>query len=240
MDRPVYRSFWFDYLPYEVRTKDFWFYLPLVVGLVGCAGIVVFVIARRRTLLAPARPQLRQALVLFAGILALTLPFLVTDVRRGLNGAGFFVQAGRFIMPSFAGAAVLLVLGIRSLTADRRRATPVALGVVVAVALVNYGHVWAIWGLERFYGPIKGDWLAEFRRASWDKPEWVGPGWFATLVLLALACFVAAWAITIAGARRDARGATRESAPERAGKPEGGALMTGAPTRAQSASDATL
>src|SRR5207249_3874600 len=117
----VYRSYWFDYLPYEVRQKDLWFYLPLAIGLICIGSLLVFIVRAARSQVTGLRVQARQALVLFVVSVGLVLPFMAVDVRRALGGLAFEVQAGRFMTPAYAAVVVLALLGIRALASGRAK-----------------------------------------------------------------------------------------------------------------------
>jgi 4-amino-4-deoxy-L-arabinose transferase-like glycosyltransferase len=213
----VYRGYWFDYLGYEVPAQGFWYYLPLVVGCIGLAALAWLVVSLRRTLFDPERPVLRQVVLLVAAALALLLPPLWFDVRNAMAGHAFSVQQGRFVVPAYAAVAVLFVLAVSYALRGSRRLAPAVLGAVVALSFVSYCHTWVRWCLERFYGPVHGDWTAAFRRASFDKPEWVGAGWFTGLAIVGIVAFAAAFAIAVRGSVRERRGP--DPAPEPQGPP---------------------
>jgi 4-amino-4-deoxy-L-arabinose transferase-like glycosyltransferase len=199
--RDVYATYWFDYLAYEVTRRDFWYFLPLVVGGAGVLALVATVVAHRRRLLDRDCATLRHVVVLVVAVVALVLPPMWFDVRAAMAGQAFSVIQGRFMAPAYPAAAVLFVLGLSHVLRGVRRGVPLAVGGVVALSFVNYAHTWTEWSLERFYGPVDGDWLAAFRRASWDKPEWIGPGWFATLAIVGVLAFVAGFVIVAVKAR---------------------------------------
>jgi hypothetical protein len=213
----AYRGYWFNYLEYEVTQRDVWYILPLVIGGLGIAALVIAVISLRRTLRDAARPELRQILLLLAAALMLVLPPLWFDTRAAMAGDQFSVVQGRFLTPAYPAVAVLFVLSVTHVLRRFRAAGAVAIATVVALSFVNYGHTWVRWCLERFYGPVDGDWIAAFEHAAWDKPVWVGPGWFVTLAVLAIASFVVALAITIAASGREGPAAPGTLPPDRSG-----------------------
>ena len=199
----AYKGYWFDYLAYEVTTRDLWYYLPLSIGSLGIAALLATIVSHRRDLFRAPRPELRQVILLLAAVMALLLPPLWFDTRAAGAGHAFTVVQGRFLAPAYPAAAVLFVLAASHVTRRFRVAGPALVGALVALSLVNYAHTWVRWCLERFYGAVHGDWIDAFRRASWDKPEWVGAGWFATLAIVAIVAFVAAFAIALVGSLRD-------------------------------------
>lgn len=193
----VYRGYWFDYLGYEVRTEDVWFWLPLVGIVIVAAGFVLLIRRSRRTLTDPASPELRQVLLLTLPALLLLVPPWALDVLRGLKGLGFMENGGRFLVPAYPGLAVIAVLALRELTRSHRRAFPIAVATLVAAAFVSYWHTWIRWVLERYYGAIDGHWLRALLHASYDKPNFVTQNSLAVMLIVAVAAFVLAFAITI-------------------------------------------
>jgi hypothetical protein len=193
----VYRGYWFDYLVYEVRIQDIWFWLPLVGIVIVAAGFGPLVWRRRRTLLRPQGTELHVVLLITLTALLLVLPPLALDTLRGIKGLAFNTQQGRFLTPAYPGLAVIAVLSLRELTGGRRRAFPVAVGVFVAGAFVLYWHTWFVWVLERFYGAIDGHWLRAFLHASYDKPAFITQGVLAAILIAALVAFAGAYALTV-------------------------------------------
>lgn len=211
----AYRGYWFNYLEYEVTQRDLWYYLPLAAGLIGLVALLVTVVSLRRTLRDPDRPELRQLLLLVAVALMLLLPPLWFDTRAAMAGKEFTVVQGRFLAPAFPAVAVVFVLVVGHALRRFRYAGPAAIAVVVAVAFVSYGHTWVRWCLERFYGAVGGDWIGAFERAAWDKPVWVGPGWFAALAVIAIVAAVSAFALTVAASLRERPRRQAAASPER-------------------------
>jgi hypothetical protein len=207
----TYNGYWFDYLNYEVKAEGFWYYLPLVIGSIGIVALLLTAISCVRHLLDPATPIVRHVVLLTTAVLALLLPPLWFDTRAAMAGQAFSVVQGRFVAPAFPAAAVLFVLAVGHLSRRWRAIGPIVTGTIVAVSFVNYCHTWVRWCLERFYGAVEGDWIAAFRRASWDKPEWIGPGWFATLSIAAIVAFAVAYAVTLVGSLRERSDGTEPS-----------------------------
>jgi hypothetical protein len=220
----VYRSYWFDYLGYEVRTEDVWFWLPLVGIVTVAAGFVLLIRRSRRTLTDPSAPELRQVLLLTLSAALLLVPPWALDVLRGLKGLTFAENGGRFLVPAYPGLAVIAVVALREVTRFSRRAFPIAVAAMVAGAFVFYCHTWVVWVLERFYGPVDGHWLRELLHASYDKPNFVTQSSLAVMLIVAVAAFVVAFALTIRGAlprRRDSLPSRRGWPPPRGRSPLG-------------------
>ena len=198
----VYRSYWFDYLSYEVRTEDIWFWLPVIGMVIVAAGFVTFLVRTRGTTFS-AKGSERQAVLLIAlSALVLVLPPLLLDTWRGIHGLLPTTEQGRFLTPAYPALAVVAVIALRELTSRVPRAFPYVLAVAVAGAFVFYWHTWIVFCLERFYGAANGHWLRELFHASWDKPTFVTQDYLAVIWIVALAAFVAAAVITVVGARR--------------------------------------
>jgi hypothetical protein len=103
------------------------------------------------------------------------------------------------------------MLAIETLTRGRPRAHAAAVGALVAAALANYTHVYAVWYLERYYGSEPASTL--LRHATWDKPEWVTTSFLWALAVLAAATFCASMLVAAAGARREGRRPSRPAVP---------------------------
>jgi hypothetical protein len=210
----VYRSYWFDYNSYEVSHTDLWFWLPVAAIALVTIGSVLLIRRLWGTLTVPDSPTLRQVVVLAFPALLLFLPAFGLDTLRGVKGLQFTVEQGRFLTPAYPGLAVIGVLSVRELTRRHPRVFPVALGAIVAAAFVFYWHTWTVWVLERFYGAIDGHWLRALLRASYDKPNFITQNSLAALMIAALLAFIAAYVVTIWGAR------SREQPEQRAdGRP---------------------
>jgi hypothetical protein len=197
----VYRSYWFDYNSYEVTHQDVWFWLPAIgIGLVAI-GVVLFLGRSWGTLRDPERPELRQVAILVVAALLLLVPPLALDTLRGVRGLSFTTQQGRFLTPAYPALAVIAVIAIRELTTRSARVFRISVAAFVAGAFVVYCHTWVVWVLERFYGPISGDWGRALYHASFDKPNFITRGSLAVLMIGAVLSFICAYAVTIRGAR---------------------------------------
>jgi 4-amino-4-deoxy-L-arabinose transferase-like glycosyltransferase len=197
--RDAYFSYWVFQFPYEVGPLDGWELVPLAAGAVGIAGLALFVWRSRRSLFDPARPALRQALVLACAPIGVTLPFFLVDMWRSAHGLPFSTATGRFSLAAYAATATLFVLALSELAGRRRaRQIPLIAG-AVALSLAYYIHTYVVWNLERYYGPL-GDAL---RHATWDKPTWVTESFLWTLITVTALGFVASAVVVAVGTRRE-------------------------------------
>jgi hypothetical protein len=184
--RLTYRTYWWHFYWYEAPRHSIFFLLPYIVGAIGALGVVAMFWKRRRTLLSATDPLARQAVLMIAALLILYLPPLATDVLRRLNGEGFILVAGRFLLPAYPAAVALLLIGVRQLVP--RRLLAWTCGALVAVSAAFMWTVFWDTYVHRYYG--KASWGELFRRMSFDRPE------FVTQITLwiALAVMVAAFA----------------------------------------------
>jgi hypothetical protein len=195
----VYKSYWFDYNDYEVRTHDVWFYLPVVGMVIVASGFVKLLWRHARTLLAPDGFEMRAVAIIVFTAFLLVIPPLALDTLRGTRGLPFVTEQARFLAPAYPGLAVIAILALRELAGVARRAFPIAVGILVAASFVLFCHTWVVWTLERFYGPVQGHWLRALRHASYDKPTFVTQGSLAVGIVLALLAFVVAFVVTVRG-----------------------------------------
>jgi hypothetical protein len=214
----VYKSYWFDYNDYEVRTRDVWFYLPVVGMLVVAAGFGKLLWRRARTLLRSDGFEMRAVTIIVFTAFVLVIPPLALDTLRGTRGLPFVTEQARFLAPAYPGLAVIAILALRELVGFSRRALGLVVGVLVAASFVLFCHTWVVWTLERFYGPVQGHWLRALRHASYDKPTFVTQASLAVGIALAVLSFVVAFLITVLGARprrgsRDSAEAAQDSDP---------------------------
>jgi hypothetical protein len=206
----VYRGYWFDFLGYEVKSEDIWFWLPVVGMGIVAAGFVLLLLRSGRTLLRPAGAEVRIVALITVAALVLVIPPLALDTLRGVEGLPFTTAQARFLTPVYPGLAVIAVLALRELTAGRRRAFPVTVGAFVAAAFVFYWHTWIVWVLERFYGAIHGHWLRALRHASYDKPAFITQNSLAAIMVVAMLAFIAAYLVTLRGSHRSSARTTRQ------------------------------
>jgi 4-amino-4-deoxy-L-arabinose transferase-like glycosyltransferase len=209
----VYPGYWFNYLGYEVTARDVWYYIPLVVGVVGIVGLLWRLVELRRALFNGREPELRQLLILLLTPLVLLLPPLYLDVQRELKGIPLQLNQARFLVPAFPAVAVLMIVGLRQLTGRIRHAFPIATGVLVVLAAVFYWRDFFRWTLERYYGSLDQGLSTLLDNVGWLKPEWVGPFFLTTLLVIAGVAMVAAFALAIVDARRTAPRPAVERSP---------------------------
>lgn len=198
----VYPGYWFEYLGYEVTWRNLWYYLPIAVGVVCVVGLLWRVVALRRTLLDARRPELRQVLVFAAASVLIVLPPMWIDLQNSLRGLPWGQVQARFFIPVYPAVVVLMLLGLRQLTDRIPRLFAISSGVLVVVAAIFYVKTYVRWNLERFYGPVDGDWGSLWERVGWLKPEWVGGAWFTTLFVIAVVAAVAALALVVVNSVR--------------------------------------
>jgi 4-amino-4-deoxy-L-arabinose transferase-like glycosyltransferase len=139
-------------------------------------------------------------LLLAAAFLAVALPPLAADVLRAVNGEGFLLVAGRFLLPAHACVAVLLVLALRELVPAR--ILPWTCGALVAAAAAFCWTVYWDTYVHRYFGD--GSTQELFRRMSFDRPEFVTPVTYTLALAALVGCLAAAFAVVVKGTRRTA------------------------------------
>jgi hypothetical protein len=186
----IYKTFWFHFINFEAPRGKWWYFAPAAVMVVGALGLLGLTLERWRTLLSPRWPQLRQALILALGAIALYAAFLRVDLDHRAKGAGFFVNGGRYILPAYPAIACLIVLGLLWLVRERAR--------LLTFAALCAGSGWFVWRIyddhfvRRYFDADGVSFWEQLRRISFDRPE------FITRTTLAIA--LAAAALTLAGA----------------------------------------
>jgi len=196
--RLTYRTYWWHFYWWEADRNSIFFLVPYAVGAIGAAGLAAMFWKRRRTLLTGTDPLVRQAILMIAAILVLYLPPLAADVLRRLNGEGFILVAGRFLLPAYPAAVALLLIGLRQLVP--RRFLAWACGALVALSAA---FIWTVWWdnyVHRYYGDA--GWGELFRRMSFDRPEFVTQGTLWVALIAALAVFGAFAAMLVVRALR--------------------------------------
>ena len=185
--RLTYRTYWWHFYWWEAPRDSIFFLVPYVVGAIGAIGLVAMFWRRRRTLLSGSDPLVRQAILMIAAILILYVPPLATDILRRLNGEGFILVAGRFLLPAYPAAVALLLIGVRELAP--RRVLAWACGALVAVSAAFMWTVWWNTYVHRYYGDA--GWGELFRRMSFDRPEFVTQTTLWIAFIAALGAFAA-------------------------------------------------
>jgi len=196
----TYRTYWWHFVYFDAQRGSNWFFVPMLVGAVGAAGLVRAVWQEKWRLLDPVRPLLRQIALLTAAIMAPYLSFLAIDLQRRANGEGFYVNGGRYLLPAYAAAATLMVVGINRLVRGRLRVAAYALLALLASAFAvdvfkdNYAR--------RYFGPEQ---LGELlRRISFDRPTFVTTTSLWLLLALIMASGLAFAVLAVLSARSEA------------------------------------
>lgn len=190
----TYRTYWWHFMWFEAAGKSspaFW--VPIAAGGLGIVGLTRLVWLRRRTLLDPDDPMLRQIVLLVATTLIVIVPFLGVDLVRRADGLGFMVNGGRYLIPAYGCVTVLFVLGIRGLFGERLW-TP-ALVAASAVAVLLNLRIYDYHYLNRYYGHESAGEL--LRRLSFDRPEFVTPTTIAITAILSVALALIAWLLAL-------------------------------------------
>ena len=196
--RLTYRTYWWHYLWREAPRESILFLVPMAPAALAALGAAAALARQGRALAAPGRPLARQVLVMLAAFLAVAVPPLAADVLRAVNGEGFLLVAGRFLLPAHACVAVLVVLGVRALAPAR--VLPWACGALVAGAAAFCWTVYWDTYVHRYFGDGTAQEL--FRRMSFDRPEFVTPVTYTLALAAAAGCLLAAFAAVIGGTRR--------------------------------------
>jgi 4-amino-4-deoxy-L-arabinose transferase-like glycosyltransferase len=219
--RLTYRTYWWHFFWWEAPRQSVFFLVPYAVGGIGVLGLVAMFWRRWRTLLSGTDPLVRQAILMIAAVLVLYLPPLGTDILRRLNGEGFILVAGRFLLPAYPAVVALLLIGIRELVA--RRFLAPACGALVAISAAFMWTVWWDIYVNRYFGDA--GWGELFRRMSFDRPEFVTETTIWIGLLLAVASFAAFAGMMIARAVRDRRPPARPDASPAATAPAAGPVV---------------
>jgi hypothetical protein len=191
----TYRTYWYHHFYFEANPGARYFHLPLYAGIVAGVGLLVVLARNWRRPLAPDRPLLRQILLLVLAALALYLPILAIDLKHFVDGLGFSMTGGRYLLPAFPGVAVLMVLGFRELTP--RRAEPFVYAAGAALAAYFCWTVWLREYVDRYYGAEGTSWGTRLRNMSFDRPEFVTPTTLRIAIGLIFLSLIG-WAVAIA------------------------------------------
>jgi hypothetical protein len=206
----TYRTYWWNYI--------FWFVpgglsgsksIPLLVGLAGMAGLARLAWTQFRRIFSPESPLLRQAIVLSAAAFAFWLPLMAIDLTRRADGLGFLVSGGRYLLPAYAGVAVLLVVGLRELVGRRLQGYVLALVGLVALGFGTF--VYIKYSLQHYMGREPLDEL--IRRMTYHHPAFITEGSISVLFALTVAALLAfAYAVFRSGTPPADEGVRRTAA----------------------------
>jgi hypothetical protein len=213
----TYRTYWFHHFWYEAPKGSVIFYLPGYIGAVGLLGLGMLAVRRGRELFSPERPLVRQVAFLAICALALYVPLLYVDIQHQLDGKGFSMTGGRYLLPAYAGVATCLVVGLRELIS--RRAQPV---VFAGLAALGAWFCWSVYTknyLHRYYGDEKQSLDTLLRNMSFDRPEFVTPTTLrVTFALILLSLLAAAVAVGVGNLPPGAADRLRARLPARRGR----------------------
>jgi hypothetical protein len=186
--RLTYRTYWWHFYAREAPNGGVAFYAPFAIVAVSMLGLLWAFAGRLRrgALLARADPMVRQTVLMVAAIMILYLPPLATDILRRVNGEGFALVAGRFLLPAYPAVVALVLIGLRQLVP--RRFFAWACGALVAIAAAFCWTVYWDTYVHRYFGD--GAWGELFRRMSFDRPGIVTE----TTIWIALAAMVVTFA----------------------------------------------
>jgi hypothetical protein len=196
----TYRTYWWHYHWYEAPGGTARYFLPAFVGFAGMLGLVAAAWSDRRRLFDRTNPRLRQIVLMVVAVLSLYVPFLLLDLQRRTDGAGFYLNGGRYLLPAFAAAATLFVIGVNQLV--RREIRPLVLAAIAALATLFSARVFEVHYVDRYFGEAS---LGEqLRRISFDRPEFVTPATLGILLGLAVLSLVLFAVVVARGALRTA------------------------------------
>lgn len=189
--KDVYGTAWATHSGVGLMPSSPLYYAPLVVAAVGVFGLSGSVASALRG----GSIARRQIALCVVGLALLAGPLLAVDLWRAAEGSGFALALGRFLMPVFPVASVLLVLGFRSLFPQRRVAP--ALAAVTAIACAQGYAVWHLMVLERYRTARNPGFLDALNAAAAVRPWPVGEALLATAVIVAGAASVAVVALLV-------------------------------------------
>lgn len=200
----TYRTYWFHHFWYEAPRTSIRFYLPAIVGGAGMLGLAGYLLTSFKHVLSREDPRFRQVLLMLMAVLVLYLAFVGVEINHRRDGVYFFMYAGRYLLPAYAAAAVLFVVGIDWLLRDR--AKPAAFGAIGLLSLWFCYQTWEENFLLRYYGSAErlgtfpdGGWQEIFRRMSFDRPAIVTPTTLTIMCALIVLSLAAAAILTLYG-----------------------------------------
>jgi Dolichyl-phosphate-mannose-protein mannosyltransferase len=206
----TYRTYWWHYIFFQTPaglagTKP----IPLLVGLAGMLGLARLAWKQFRRLFSPESPLLRQVMVLTAAAFAFWLPLMAVDLMRKADGLQFFVTGGRYLLPAYAGVAVLLVAGLRELVGRRLQGYVLALVGLVALGFGTF--VYVKYSLQHYMGREPVDEL--IRRMTFHRPAFITEGSISALFGVTVAALLAfAYAVFRSGRPPAEEGVRRPAA----------------------------
>ena len=175
----TYRTYWWHYNFAETPGASPSKFIPALFGAIGALGLAGSHGCSGRSLFDRSSAVLRQTLFLVLAALAFYVPFMAVDLARRANDQPFFLTGGRYLLPAFAGVAVLLLLGVGQLV--RREAEGLVLWTIGASALVFGGFVYVKYSLRHYIGTEDpGDIL---RRMTFDRAPIVTPAFIGAIVV---------------------------------------------------------
>lgn len=190
----VYRTYWYHHFWYEATPQARYFHVPLYAGMGAGVGLIVLALRNWRRPFDADRPLLRQTLLLVLSTLVLYLPILALDLKHFVDGLGFSLPGGRYLLPAFPAVAVLAVAGARELTP--RRLQPFVFAGAAAVAAYFCWTVWVREYVHRYYGEEEASWQERLTNMSFDRPEFVTATTLRIAIALTFLCLLA-WAVAI-------------------------------------------
>ena len=122
---------------------------------------------------------------------------MAVDLQRRTDGAGFYVNGGRYLLPAYAAAATLFVIGLLHLV--RRAVRPLVFGAVGLLATYFTVHVFVNSYLNRYFDYDGAGEL--LRHVSFDRPEFVTPVTLSLLAAFTVLSFAAFCVAVARGAR---------------------------------------
>jgi hypothetical protein len=188
-----YKTTFFHFFNYEAPGGRWYYFAPgfaLIVGLCATGGLLL---TKRRQWRAQD-PLTRQILVLLLALPLLLVPFLVTDFSRKLAGEGFFVNAGRYILPAYAPLITCVVAGL--LWSVRRAVQPLLAWAIGICGGALCFYVWHTHYAYRYFGRSALDDI--FARMAFDRPEFVTQA--SIWILVGVIC-ASAVVLVVGGAR---------------------------------------
>ncbi|MGB3953449.1 MAG: hypothetical protein WBK99_10000 [Solirubrobacterales bacterium] len=193
----TYSTYWSHYIYWEGPRGSVWFWVPVMIGGIGLIGFASWI---HRVAIKQFDSQIvRQVMLLVGAVILLVMPFFLVDMRRGLDGNGFMVNGGRFMLPAYPAAACLLVIALNELF--RPSAQRLVFAAVAGLAAIQGLMMWKIKVLDRYFGGVGVDLQGELHRASFYRPEFITNETLSGLIALVLVVGFAAFAVGVSEGR---------------------------------------